>query len=204
MTDDITQKHLDKARVRGAPAAIPGSAGLVSSYDIDEVQRQATRALVLDLGTNAGDGFPLKSLREGHQKLSQVAAIQKLRVLEAPLLALHADPMEDVPADWQWHLLLPVRGPAKSTDDVTTGRLHGGMYVTAVTRGGFPDLDNLYAYLFGEFLPARKQQLTRPCIYHRILDGLDGHDPASLTIEAFVPIQLSLKSPLRLTSRSFT
>ena len=48
MPDDITQKHLDRARVRGAPSTIPGSSGLVGTYPVEEVQRQTVRALTWD------------------------------------------------------------------------------------------------------------------------------------------------------------
>ena len=200
MADNITQKHLDKLRVRGAPSIIPGAAGMVGDYAVEEIQRQTVRSLVLELDRD----FTVAALRDGQKKLSQLAAVQRLRALEAPVFALHGDPQEDLPHEWTWQLMLPVRGPAKRTDDVSTGRLHGGMYVQTVTDRGFADLRNVYTYLLGDFLPHHKQQLTRPCIYHQVLDGLDSDDPRKLTLTVFVPIQLSLKSPTRLSSRSYS
>ena len=199
MIDEITQKHLDKARTRGAPATIAGSSGMVGSYDVEEVRRHTTRALGLELPID----FTVAQMRQGQEKLSQKAAVQGLKVVEPPLLALHADPTEDAPHEWRWQLLLPVRGRAQADEDagITVTRVHGGMYVETTTEKGFPDLPNVYTYLLGEFLPARKQQLTRPLIYHRATDGLDSDDPAKLTLELFIPFYLSLRQPTELVTR---
>src|SRR5690606_26534761 len=112
MADEITQKHLDKARVRGAPATIPGAAGLVGTYDIEENTRQTVRSLVMALDRN----FTVAQLQECQDKLAQIAAKQKLRVLEPPLIALKADPMETPPGEWEWELVLPVRGRAAADE----------------------------------------------------------------------------------------
>ncbi len=199
MTDDITQKHLDKARVRGAPATIPGSAGLVGVYDIEENTRQTVRSLVLDLDRD----FTVEQVKEGQTKLSQTAAKQKLRVLEPPLIALHGDPMVDAPGEWTWELVLPVRGKVLADEDagLRPGRIHGGMYATTMTPKGFKDLRSVYMFCLGRFLPSRKQQLTRPLIYHRVLDGLDTGRPDKLSLAVYFPIQLSLKQPVQLVTR---
>lgn len=199
MTDEITRKHLQRARVRGAPATIPGVAGLVGDYESQQLIRQTLRALALPLERN----FRVEALREGQQKLSQVAAAQQLRVLEAPLFALHGDPVEDLPHEWSWQLLLPVRGRAQAieADGITVERVHGGQYVETLTKKGFPDLLNLYTFFLGHYLPRSKHQLTRPCIYHRVVSGLESDDPAKLTLAVFMPIQLSLKAPVRLVTR---
>lgn len=199
MTDDITQKHLDKARVRGAPATIPGSGGMVGTYDIEEITRQTVRSLVMPLDRN----FTVAQLNEAREKLSQAAAKQKLRVLEPPLIALEADPMEDPPGEWTWELVLPVRGRALADESagITPGRIFGGMYVETVTTKGFKDLRSVYMFCLGRFLPAHKQQLTRPLIYHRVLDGLDTGRPDKLTLAVYFPIQLSLKQPVQLVTR---
>ncbi len=199
MTDEITQKHLDKARVRGAPSTIPGSTGLVGTYDIEEITRHTVRALVLPLDRN----FTVDQLREGQEKLSQLAAQQKLSVLEPPLVALKADPMEAPPGDWEWDLMLPVRGRALADEGaaVSIGRIHGGMYVETVTAKGFNDLRSVYMFCLGRFLPGRKQQLTRPLIYHRVLSGLETGRPDKLTLAVYFPIQLSLKLPVQLVTR---
>ncbi len=199
MVDDITQKHLQNARVRGAPATIPGAAGMVGSYPCEEITRNAMRALALELPLD----FKPETVGEAQAKLSQTAAVQQLRVLEAPLLALYADPMEDVPYEWTWRMLLPVRGRAKADEDagISVERIYGGQYIETVTTGGFDDLNNVYTYFLGHFLPARKQQLTRPLLYHRVLDGIEGGPGKRHTLKVFIPIQLSLKVPTRLVTR---
>ncbi|HZO12328.1 MAG TPA: GyrI-like domain-containing protein [Polyangiaceae bacterium] len=197
--DEITDKHLKRARVRGAPSTIPGSTGMVGSYDLREVQRAVMRALSIELDKN----FTVEELRESQTKLAQTAAVQELNVLEPALIALHADPMEDVPHEWTWELLLPVRGRARADEaaGIKLARVHGGMYVETVTTKGFPDLRNVYTYLLGHYLPSHKQQLTRPIIYHRALDGLESHDPEKLTLAIYIPYYLSLKSPVKLVAR---
>src|SRR5262245_12514507 len=107
--DEITEKHLKRSRIRGAPSTIPGSTGMVPTYDLREVQRAMVRALCLELDQN----FTVAELRQGQSKLAQTAAIQELTVLEPALIALYADPMENVPHEWRWELLLPVRGRAR-------------------------------------------------------------------------------------------
>jgi DNA gyrase inhibitor GyrI len=197
--DEITEKHLKRSRIRGAPSTIPGSTGMVPTYDLREVQRAMVRALCLELDQN----FTVAELRQGQSKLAQTAAIQELTVLEPALIALYADPMENVPHEWRWELLLPVRGRARADEaaGIKLARIHGGMYVETVTTKGFPDLRNVYTYLLGHFLPSHKQQLTRPIIYHRALDGLETDDPAKLTLAIYIPYYLSLKPPVKLVAR---
>jgi DNA gyrase inhibitor GyrI len=199
MADEITQKHLDRARVRGAPTAIPGSAGMVGSYDVEEIRRNTMRALALELDPD----LQAETLRAAQQKLAQLAAGQGLKVLEPPLLALLSDPMADAPHEWKWQLLLPVSGRAQADEAaaISVSRVHGGMYIASHTNRGFSDLGNLYAYFLGQFLPARKQELARPLIYHRITDGLDQGRLDKLSLEVFIPIFLSLKTQPRLVTR---
>ena len=196
MADEITQKYLDKLRVRGVPAIIPGTTGMVGSYDCTEIRRQTLRALAVSLGHS----YEISDLRNAREKLARLATAQRLRVLEPHLLALNGDPMVDVPHEWEWQLMLPVRGRARAADGVEVSRIHGGMYIETMTPRGFPDLGNLYSYFFGDFLPNRKQQLTRPCIYHRVTDGIESDNPARLSLSVFIPIQLSLKRPLELVN----
>jgi DNA gyrase inhibitor GyrI len=199
MADDITRKHLDRARVRGAPTAIPGASGMVGTYPYEEINRHAARALVAPLEK----GFPLESLKAAQEKLAQLAAQQELFIVEQPLVALKADPVDAPPNTWEWEVLLPVRGRAKADEaaGVTVGRIHGGSYIETMTRGGFPDLPNLYAFFLGRLLPSRKQQLTRPLIYHRALGLLESANAERLGVTVFLPIQLSLKAPTRLVTR---
>jgi DNA gyrase inhibitor GyrI len=199
MADEITQKHLDRARVRGAPTAIPGSAGMVGSYDFEEIRRNTMRALALELSPE----LDAETLKTAQQKLAQIAASQGLKVVEPPLLALLSDPMQETPSEWSWQMLLPVSGRAQPDEGagVSVSRVQGGMYVASHTRRGFADLGNLFAYFLGQFLPARKQELVRPLIYHRISDGLEHGRLDKLTLEVFIPIFLSLKTQPRLVTR---
>jgi DNA gyrase inhibitor GyrI len=197
MADDLTRKHLQRTRIRGAPSSIPGAAGLVGTYEIQEAARPTCRALALALGKD----FDVPELRAASQKLAQTAARQGLRALEPALCALYGDPMEDPPHAWSWKAVLPFRGPFKADGDVAVEVVHGGAYVQSVTTKGFEDLRNLYTYLLGEYLPRHKQELTRPIIYHRVLDGIEGDDPGKLTLCVYIPIQLSLKPPVKLVTR---
>lgn len=199
MSDEITQKHLNRARVRGVPSCIPGVSGIVGTYGYKEVQRQTVRALALELGRE----FTLAEVRAGAAKLAQLAVVQGLTVLEGAMLAVEGDPMEVVPHELTWLLMLPVRGPAKAdqTVGVTVGRVHGGSYLETTTTEGLPALGNVYTYFLGHLLPQRSQQLTRAIIYHRIVDGLEQDEPAALTLEIYVPFSMTLREPLRLVTR---
>ena len=48
------------------------------------------------------------------------------------------------------------------------------MHIFTMTPRGLPDLRNVYVYLFGKFLPSKKQQLMRPYLLHRVVLGLEG------------------------------
>jgi hypothetical protein len=208
--DEITQRHLQRLRIRGAPSTIPGTVGFVGSYEAEETWRQTARALITPLDkhlTGAG-------LRQAFERLAAVAAEQKLTVVEDPLFALKGDPTEDPPHKWEYEAILPIRGAGKPAGDVSLARVEGGMHIFTLTPRGLPDLKNVYVYLFGKFMPAKKQQLMRPYLLHRVVEGLslpvasgdtphpavtsgDGsraaaHDDA-LTIAVYVPAVLSIK-----------
>jgi DNA gyrase inhibitor GyrI len=192
MPDEITDRHLKRLRVRGAPATIPGAAGFVGTYDAEEIWRQTGRALVTPLER----GFGPAQLREAFAKLTDMAGRQKLTAMEEPLFALKGDPNEDPPHKWEFEAVLPVRGNAKSETDIVVARVQGGMHIATLTARGLPDLQNVYVFLFGKFLPSRKQQLMRPYILHRVIQGLElDHDDAgsALAISVFVPAVLSIK-----------
>jgi DNA gyrase inhibitor GyrI len=199
MQDEITNKHLQRLRVRGAPQAIPGSVGMVNRYDAREVRKQTMRALAVSLS----EGFGNAEIRQAKQKLALAAASQGAQPVEEALIVLNGDPVEDAPSEWTWQLVLPIRGEAKADEEagLSLERVHGGSYIETITHGGLPDLPDLYTYFLGDFLPSCKQQLTRPVIYHRVVDGLDGDNPKKLVLEIFIPIQLSLKPPLKLSTR---
>jgi DNA gyrase inhibitor GyrI len=187
--DEITQRHLQKLRVRGAPSTIPGSAGFVGSYDAEETWRQTGRALVLPLERN----FTAKALSDAYARLRETAAQQKLVVAEDPMFALKGDPSQDPPHKWEYEAVLPIRGAGRTEGDVSIARIQGGMHIASLTSKGLRDLKNLYVYLFGKFLPSKKQQLMRPYLLHAVVDGLDKGDDDTLAIAVYVPAVLSIK-----------
>lgn len=189
MADEITQKHLNRLRIRGAPSTIPGAAGFVGAYDAEETWRQTGRALAVAVDKQ----LTVASLRDAFAKLREVAEQQKLTATEEPLFALKGDPTVDPPHTWEYEAILPIRGSAKPEGDVTVARIQGGMHLATLTPRGLTDLKNVYVYLFGKFMPAHKQQLMRPYVLHRAIAGLDQDDPAKLAISVFVPAVLSIK-----------
>lgn len=188
MADDITLRHLSRQRVRGAPATVPGSSGFVHDYDAGELLRHTQRSLVLPI---AGE-ITLLKVREGFQKLESVAASQKLKITGEPFYVVKADPTVVVPNKREHEVCLPVLGEAREEDGVKPSRLEGGYHIVSTTRGGLEDLENLYTWLFGKFLPARRHELTRPYLLHRIVTS-----PTGVSIEVEVPATLSIK-PVRL------
>lgn len=195
--DEITQRHLDKLRIRGAPATIPSAVGFIGSYEAEEVLRQTCRALVLPLEK----GFTTAALRGAFDRLRAAAEHQNLIVVEEPLFALKGDPTEDPPHKWEYEAILPIRGAAKPDGELKVARVEGGMHLATMTPRGMPDLGNLYVYLFGKFMPAHKQQLMRPYLLHRVISGLEHDDLDALAISVFVPATLSIK-PVRAPGES--
>jgi DNA gyrase inhibitor GyrI len=192
MADAITEKHLKRLRIRGAPSAIPGAHGMVGDYDGAETWRQTCRALVTPLER----GFSPAALKDAYAKLADAAAREKANAFDQPMFALKGDPAVDPPHKWEYEAVLPIRGAnGKTEDGVTTARIQGGMHIQTMTRG-LAGLENLYVWLFGKFLPSKKQQLMRPYLLHAVVDGLDQgphiHD-ANLVIAVWVPAVLSIK-----------
>ncbi len=187
--DLITQKHLNRLRVRGAPTAIPGSVGFVGTYEAEETWRQTGRALVTPLDR----GFGASALKEAYARLAEGAERHKLATADEPLFALKGDPNDDPPHKWEYEAVLPIRGAAKLEEGTTLTRIQGGMHIVTLTVRGLTDLQNVYVYLFGKFLPAKKQQLMRPYLLHQVLDGLETGRDDRLTIAVYVPAVLSIK-----------
>lgn len=137
--------------------------------------------------------FTAKTLRETFARLREAALAQNLTITEEPLFALKGDPDADPPHKWEYEALLPIRGNAKADGDIQVTRVQGGMHIATVTSRGLPDLQHVYNFFFGKFMPSKKQQLMRPYILHRVIAGLeDGHDDR-LGISVFVPAVLSIK-----------
>ena len=187
--DLITQKHLNRLRVRGAPTAIPGSVGFVGTYEAEETWRQTGRALVTPLDR----GFGVASLKEAYARLAESAERHKLAAADEPLFGLKGDPNDDPPHKWEYEAVLPIRGAAKLEEGTTLTRIQGGMHIVTLTVRGLTDLQNVYVYLFGKFLPSKKQQLMRPYLLHQVLDGLETGRDDRLTIAVYVPAVLSIK-----------
>jgi hypothetical protein len=193
-SDEITQRHLQRLRIRGAPSTIPGTVGFVGSYEAEETWRQTARALVTPLDRH----FTAPALKDAYARLEAVAAAQKLFIVEDPLFALKGDPTEDPPHKWEYEAVLPIRGAGKGEDGVTVARVQGGMHIFTLTPRGLPDLKNVYVYLFGKFMPSKKQQLMRPYLLHRVVEGFGPGDRSAphedaLTIAVYVPAVLSIK-----------
>ena len=193
--DEATLKQLRKLRVRGAPAIQPGMANFVGEYPCKEAQLPALRTLQISWAEGV---MPTRaSLKEAFERLASVAAAQKLKVLGEPMWALLADPYLTEPPKRAYAAMLPIRGEAKEDGDVKVSRLEGGLHITAVTERGLPDLEYLYTYLFGKFLPSKSHVLVRPVILHKILGAKDGPvaDAADrdLRIEVLVPSGFEMK-----------
>src|SRR4051812_28899715 len=140
--DQITQKHLNRLRIRGAPSTIPGSVGFVGTYEAEETWRQTGRALLTPIDRHV----TAASLVEAYGRLTEVADRQKLTRVDEPMFALKGDPNEDPPHKWEYEAVLPVRGAGKSEDAITVARVQGGMHLVSLTSRGLPDLRNLYVY----------------------------------------------------------
>ncbi len=166
--------------------------GEAGSYGYKQLRRPAMRALARPLESQ----FTMDQLRAAQNALAQTAAVQQLTTLEQPLLALNNNPLEDPVEDHSWVAMLPVRGPAKAAEDakISVSRVHGGHYLRTLTLGGFADLPDLYAYFLRDWLPERKHQLTRPSIYHRVVDGIASDDLATPSVAVLFPIHLSLRA----------
>ncbi len=190
VSDDIFRKGKGQGPFLVPPRTVPPPADARDDFVVLDAHRAAVRALCLDLEPD----FTTESLRQGYQKLAQVAAIHQLQVLEPPLFTLDAHPLTQRPKQWAWRLVQPVRGLSPvQHDEVTVTRTHGGMYLQTVTQQGLADLGDLYAFVLGQYLPSIKHEPTRNCIYHRVLDGLESDSPSSITIRVFVPIILSIE-----------
>jgi DNA gyrase inhibitor GyrI len=141
---------------------------------VQRIERQELPASAVDT-TQRG-----RLLKHESKRISQLAAkvfastsSARTKVIEnyRPALALKGDPNEDPPHKWEYEAVLPIRGTAKLDDGTTLTRVQGGMHILALTVRGLVDLPNVYVYLFGKFLPSKKQQLMRPYLLHQVLDG---------------------------------
>lgn len=189
-SDEITPKHLGRPRGRGAPATATATTG---GYDVEETWRQTVRALVVPLER----ALTLPALRAAFARLTVVAERQKLTIVEEPLFGLRGDPEKDPPQRWDYEAVLPVRGAARPEGDVKVARVEGGMHLAAATPRGLDDLKRLYGHVLGTSFSARKQQLTRPYILHRIHRLADGQarEPDE-TVTVYLPAVLSIE-PVR-------
>ncbi len=194
--DIATQKQLSKLRVRGAPAIKPGMPDFVGEYACREVQLAAVRTL--QLGWAEGVRPTHAMLKDAFARLDGVAATQRLKAAGEAMWVCLADPYLVEPPKRTYAAVLPFRGAAKEDGDVKVTRLEGGFHIVTVTDRGLPDLENVYTYLFGRFLPSKSHVLARPAILHRILgarEAADVHqaDDRDLIIEISVPAGFEMK-----------
>jgi DNA gyrase inhibitor GyrI len=188
--DEATQKQLRKLRIRGAPTLKPGMPNFVGEYVCKEVQLPAVRTLQLSWAEGV---VPTRAmLEEAFARLAGVAAAEKLRVVGDPMWVLQADPYLIEPPKRTYAAVLPIRGEAKEDGDVKVSRLEGGFHIAAATERGLSDLEYLYTYLFGKFLPSKSHVLVRPAILHKILGNRDAAD-RELVLEVLVPSGFEMK-----------
>jgi len=188
--DEATQKQLSKLRVRGAPAIKPGMPNFVGEYPCREVQMPAVRALLL--GWTEGVIPTRALLKDAFARLASVHVEQKLKPAGDPMWVCLADPYLVEPPKRAYAAVLPFRGAAREEGEVKVSRLDGGFYIATATDRGLPDLENVYTFLFGRFLPSKSHVLARPAILHRIVGTRDGGpvDEAmdrDLLVEVWVP-----------------
>ena len=187
--DEATLKQLSKLRIRGAPAIRPGMAAFVGEYPCQEMQLAAVRTL--QLAWPEGKAPTYAMLKDTFARLKATAAGQKLKQMGEPMWVLLADPYRVEPPKREYIAALPIRGAAKEDGDVKVGRLEGGFHIETITDRGLADLENVYTYLFGKFLPSKSHVLVRPTILHRFLGGRLGDEVSAgdrgLAIEVLVP-----------------
>jgi DNA gyrase inhibitor GyrI len=194
--DQATQKQLSKLRIRGAPAIKPGMPNFVGEYGCREVQIPAVRALQIAWSEGA---VPTRAmLKDAFAKLASVAESQKLKPAGDPMWVCLADPYLVEPPKRSYAAVFPFRGAAHEEGDVKVSRLEGGFYIQTATDRGLPDLEKVYTFLFGRFLPSKSHVLARPAILHRILGTRDGQpvDDApdrDLVVEVWVPANFEMK-----------
>jgi hypothetical protein len=194
--DEATQKQLAKLRIRGVPAIKPGMPNFVGEYPCREVQMPAVR--VLHLGWAEGVIPTGTLLRDAFKRLATIRAQQKLAAAGDPMWVCLADPYLVEPPKRAYAALLPFRGAAREDGEVKVSRLDGGFYITTTTFRGLPDLENVYTFLFGRFLPMKSHVLARPSVVHRIVgarDGLPIEDAMDrdLLVEVAVPAGFEMK-----------
>ena len=198
-SDDLdlaTQKQLSKLRIRGAPAIKPGMPNFVGEYACREVQTAAVRTLQLGWVEGVRPTYAL--LKEAFARLAGVVTAQKLKAAGEPMWVCLADPYLGEPPKRSYAAVLPFRGAAKEDGDVKVTRLDGGFHIVTVTDQGLSDLENVYTYLFGRFLPSKSHVLARPVILHRILGARDEAHMSDagdreLIIEISVPAGFEMK-----------
>lgn len=194
--DEATLKQLSKLRIRGAPSVKPGISNFVSDYLCKEVQLIAVRTLQIEWPEGAAPTRIM--LSEAFARLGAVADAQKLARVGEPMWVLRADPYRVEPPKRSYAAVLPFRGAAKDDGDVKVGRLEGGFHIAATTDRGMPDLEYLYTFLFGKFLPSKSHELVRPAILHKIVGPtpgvlLDAASDKELVIEVLVPSGFEMK-----------
>jgi DNA gyrase inhibitor GyrI len=199
--DEATQKQLAKLRVRGVPGIKPGMPNFVGEYPCREVQAPAVR--VLQVGWAEGVIPTWALLKEAFAHLTAVRVQQKLAPAGDPMWVCLADPYLVEPPKRAYVAMLPFRGAAREEDgDVKVSRLDGGFYIATATDRGLPDLENVYTFLFGRFLPSKSHVLARPAIVHRVLGARDGAPPLEamdrdLLVEVSVPagFEMNMRNP---------
>ncbi len=183
MADDITEKHLAKARIRGAPATVPGVTGMVGEYPCQQVMRSAVRVLAKSID----QPLTFEKVKAAVTELREAQKRQGLTVAGNPILVVADDPMKVVPNKRKHEVMLPIRGPSREEGDVKPARVDGGFYVAAKVPGPLARLEDAYTYLLGKFLPSRRWELARPQVLNHLPEDLDTTPEKALLIEVLIP-----------------
>jgi DNA gyrase inhibitor GyrI len=168
----------------------------VGEYVCKETQINSVRTLQLPWAEGVAPTRAM--LTEAFGRLATTAAAQKLKTVGDPMWVLLADPYLVEPPKRAYAAVLPIRGEAKEDGEIKVSRIEGGLHITATTDRGLPDLEYLYTYMFGKFLPSKSHVLVRPAILHKIVGARDGEavDTAAdrdLFVEVLVPSGFEMK-----------
>jgi len=195
--DEATRKQLGRLRIRGAPAIRPDLSPFIGEYRCEEVQLPAVRTL--QLAWPEGTTPTYAQLKEAWARLAAVASAQRLKRAGPPAWVLLADPYRVEPPKRESVAILPFRGAAKEDGDVKIGRLEGGFHIQTMTAGGLHDLENVYTFLFGKFLPSKSHVLARPTVIHRIVgartDPVEEALDRDLYVEILAPAGFEMIKP---------
>lgn len=184
---DQTERAVAKMRIRGAPTSDPDVTPLVPDFAFGEILLPALRAVVTSLGEGRltfDKLAPALDLVEAH-----LGTLEARRAGPA-FVVVSSDPWSTEPHKRQHEVAIPITGEAKGSEDgrVSPRRIDDGSYVVGRVRCTAAQLEHVWTWLFGRFLPERNHRLARPAI--RIAMHTDPRTTADaeMEYEIFVPV----------------